>query len=234
VWRERLRAPMPARFPEPRFAEVDGGTAAAFFGALRRALPSHGILVTDSGLHQSLARRYFEVRSPNGHIFPNDFQSMGYGLPAAIGAKIAAPARPVVAVVGDGGFVMSGMELLTAVREQVPLVVVVFHDGRLNQIRLQQLAEFGREHDVALRTPDFASFARAIGMSYMRLAGDATAALRTAIASPEPILVEVLVGDSAAIRALQVRGFARQATRRLLGPRVVAWLKRRLSQIRPR
>jgi acetolactate synthase-1/2/3 large subunit len=234
AWRERLRTPMAARFPEPRFADVDGGTAAAFFGALRHALPSHGILVTDSGLHQSLARRYFEVRAPNGHIFPNDFQSMGYGLPAAIGAKIAAPTRPVVAVVGDGGLVMAGMELLTAVREHVPLVAVVFNDGQLSQIRLQQLTEFGHTHDVALRTPELASFAQAIGMRYLRLAGDTEATLRAAIASPEPVLVEVLVGDSPGIRALQVKAVTRQTIRRLLGPRVVAWIKRRLNQLRSR
>ena len=86
-------------------------------------------MVTDSGLHQGLVRRHFDVLSPRGLITPTDFQSMGFGLPAAIGAKLAAPERPVVAVLGDGGFAMSGMELLTAVREKIPLTVIVFNDG---------------------------------------------------------------------------------------------------------
>lgn len=232
TWRQRLRALATDRVPEPHFPEIATGTPAAFFAGLRRALPDEAILVTDSGLHQSLARLYYEVRAPGGLVVPNDFQSMGYGVPAAIGAKLAAPTRPVLAVVGDGGLVMAGMELLTAAREAVPLVVVVFNDGQLNQIRLQQLGEFGRAHDVTLRTPHLPSFARAVGAGYMRLAGDAETQLRAALTTPGPVLVEVLVGDSPAIRATRVRGLARHTTRRLLGPRVVAWIKRRLLGVR--
>jgi acetolactate synthase-1/2/3 large subunit len=229
-WRERLQAPGARDLPEPVLHGVEGGTAAAFFSALRRALPRDGILVTDSGLHQVLARRYFDVFAPRGLILPTDFQSMGFGVPAAIGAKLAAPTRRVVAIVGDGGFLMSGVELVTAVREQVPLMVVVFNDGQLNQIRLQQHRDFGHAHSVELRTPDLESFAASLGIDYVRLTGEVEARLKAAIAAPRPTLVEVAVGDSRGIRLAHARGLARKTIRRLLGARYVGWLKRMLGR----
>ena len=79
---------------------------------LRAALPDDAIVVTDSGYHQMSVRRHYTVRSPRGLIVPTNFQSMGYALPTAIGAALGAPARRVVAVVGDGGMLMSGLELV--------------------------------------------------------------------------------------------------------------------------
>ena len=227
-WRDRFQAPGAGQLPEPVIHGVDGGTPAAFFSALRRALPRDGILVTDSGHHQVLARRHLAVLAPRGLILPSDFQSMGFGLPAAIGAKLAAPERPVVAVIGDGGLLMAGMELVTAVQERVPLTVIVFNDGQLGQIRLQQYREFGHTQAVQLAVPDLETLAAALGLSYVRLTSDAEAALRKAIASPAPTLVEVPVGDSPAIRLLRAKVLAKESARSLLGPRVVAWLKRRL------
>ena len=155
-------------------------TAGSFFTVLRRILPRNGIVVTDSGLHQGLVRRHFDVLSPRGLIIPNDFQSMGFGLPAAIGAKLAAPERPVVAVLGDGGFAMSGMEMLTAVREKIPLTVIVFNDGRLNLIRLQQFQSFGSSESVDILNPDFGTFAAAVGARYALVDGNIEQVLRTA------------------------------------------------------
>jgi acetolactate synthase-1/2/3 large subunit len=232
-WRDRLQAEGADRLPEPSLRSVPGGKAASFFSCLRRALPRDGILVTDSGLHQVLARRHFAVFEPRGLIMPSDFQSMGFGVPAAIGAKLGAPSRPVVAVVGDGGFLMSGMELVTAVREAVPVTVVVFNDGQLNQIRLQQFREVGHPHAVALGTPDLEAFAGALALDYVRLTGDPETVLRAAIASRRPTLVEVEVGDSPAIRRLRASGLARGAARGLLPGAVLAWLKRLLGQVGP-
>ena len=101
------------------------------YADLRAALPDDAIVVTDSGYHQMSVRRHYTVRSPHGLIVPTNFQSMGYALPAAIGAALGAPSRRVVAVVGDGGMLMSGLELATAARERIPLTVVVFNDRRL-------------------------------------------------------------------------------------------------------
>ena len=155
-WRQRFGDDKPTDPPEPI---VEGETPAAFFAALRVAIPRDAFLVTDSGLHQVLTRRHYDVLSPRGLLYPSDFQSMGFGLPAAIGAKLAAPTRAVVVVMGDGGLTMTGLELLTAVREKLSVVVVVFNDGQLNLIRLQQLKEFGRASGVELLVPDLEQFA---------------------------------------------------------------------------
>jgi acetolactate synthase-1/2/3 large subunit len=213
--------------PEPVVHGTSPSTPASLFASLRRALPRDGIVVTDSGMHQELARRYLDVLAPRGLVTPSDFQSMGFGIPAAIGAAIGAPHRRVVAVVGDGGFAMAGMELLTAVRERVPLTVVVLADGRFNRIRLQQLAQFGRGADVDILNPDFASFADAVGATPFRIDGDAEEVLRTAISSPGVSLVEVRMGDSVAIHTTRLRGIARRTARATLGTGLTAWWRRR-------
>ena len=151
---------------------------------------------------------------------------MGFGLPAAIGAKLAAPERPVVAVLGDGGFAMSGMELLTAVREKIPLTVIVFNDGRLNLIRLQQFQSFGSSESVDLLNPDFGTFAAAMGARYALIDGNIEHVLRTAVGSDQVTLVEVLVGDSPAIHLMRGKGFARETARKALGPGMVRRIKR--------
>jgi acetolactate synthase-1/2/3 large subunit len=223
-YRDRIRS-SPAGRPEPTIAGAEPATPAAFFDSLRRVLPRDGILVTDSGLHQVLARRHFPVLAPRGLIVPSDFQSMGYGLPAAIGARLAAPHRPVVALLGDGGFQMSGMELLTAAREGIPLVVVVFNDGLLNQIRMQQVGSYGHTHAVRLNNPDFAGLAAAFDVGYLAWHSGVEEELRAALSTAGPTLVEVGVGGSGAIAALQANRMAREAARSLLGRGMVARLK---------
>jgi acetolactate synthase I/II/III large subunit len=215
----------PLEWPEPVIGDIPGG-AARFFSALRRALPRDGVLVTDSGLHQVLARRYFDVWAPGGLIFPTDFQSMGFGLPAALGAKLAQPSRTVVALLGDGGFAMAGFELATAVRERIPVTVIVFNDGQLNLIRLQQLRDYGRAFSVETRAPDLASFAASVGAGYVCLQGEPEAMLRSAFSSDAPTLVEVRVGDSAAVQGMRARSLARSVVRQTVGPRLLSWLKR--------
>jgi len=230
-WKNRLRVVRGGTVVlEPVVHGVTPKSAGAFFASLRRILPRNGIVVTDSGLHQGLVRRHFDVLAPRGLILPSDLQSMGFGVPAAIGAKLAAPDRPVVVVLGDGGFAMSGMELLTAVREKIPLAVIVFNDGRLNLIGLQQFAEFGHSESVDLLNPDFGAFADAVGARYALVDGNAEVVLRTAVNSTHVTLVEVRVGDSPEIHLARAKGFARDTARRALGPGVVQWLKRRLKR----
>lgn len=216
---------------EPRVEGVDPPTPKEFFAALRAALPPGSCLVTDSGLHQVLATRHFRVYEPRGMILPCDFQSMGFGLPAAIGAKLAAPSRTVVALIGDGGLAMSGMELISAVREQIPLTVIVFNDGALGQIRLQQLSSYGHSHATELRTPDLALFAEAIGAKYIHFGGeDAIGSLSGAVTRDAVTLIEVTVGDSTAFRKVKAKGLVRQSARRVLSPSMMAWIKSRLRR----
>ena len=227
---DALRSTLRARagaHPEPVIAGSSASTPAGFFAWLRRALPRDAILVTDSGAHQGMTRRHYDVLAPRGLLFPSDLQSMGYGLPAAIGARIAAPDRPVVALIGDGGFAMSGLELLTAVRERIGISVIVFNDGQLGQIRLQQLANYGRGHAVSLANPDFGIFAQSLGVRYARYGDDSDADIERIMGAPEPSLIEVVLADSLAMRAVPARRRAKEAIRSALPTGLLGLLRRR-------
>jgi acetolactate synthase I/II/III large subunit len=200
--------------PEPNIHGASPATPAGFFAMLRRILPADSCVVTDSGLHQVLAGRHYRAHAPRGLVTPSDFQSMGFGLPSAIGAKLAQPDKPVVALIGDGGLHISAMEIVTAVREQIPLTVIVFNDGVLGQIRLQQFARFGRAHATDLLTPDLQLLAQAIGANYLYLEDEN--ALSEVIHRNSVTLVEVSVGDSNAIRMDRAKGLVRNTARRAL------------------
>jgi acetolactate synthase-1/2/3 large subunit len=215
---------------EPEIVGVEPPTQPRFFSALRKAMPRHSCMVTDTGLHQILASRHFKVFSARGLLTPSDFQSMGFGLPAAIGAKLAMPDRPVVALIGDGGFAMSGMELTTAVREKIPLCVIVFKDCALGQIRLQQMSSVGYIHGTTLQTPDLHLFARSIGARYMSLSGDFDRDFAKAILDDQVTLLEVQVSDSEQMRMVQAKGLVRQKVRQLVRPSAVGWIKKKLQR----
>jgi acetolactate synthase-1/2/3 large subunit len=119
---------------------------------------------------------------------------MGYGIPAALGAKAAYPERTVVAVVGDGCFLMSGMELATSVQEHLPIVIVLINDSCLTLIKaIQQRRYEGRYLGVDLRNPDFAALAGAFGVRAWQVDSEAAfaEALGEAVASGETALIEV-------------------------------------------
>lgn len=216
--------------PFPDLANLGQNGMRDFFRGLRSCLPDHSIVVTDSGLHQMATRLWLEVRSPRGLIFPSDFQSMGFGIPAAIGAALAAPERKVVAIVGDGGFAMSGMELSTAVREGINLTVIVFNDGHLGQIRLQQLQEYGKPHATELGPIRFRSIAEGLGASYLAMDGTNLHQLREALEQPGVTLVDLLLTDSAAAAKLRAMGLIKAGVRKTLGRSGVGILKRFLGR----
>jgi acetolactate synthase-1/2/3 large subunit len=176
---------------EPRFmAGMD------LCGAIRRALPRDAIIVADV---TQLAYRMlvdFPVYQPRTFLHPAGGVSMGYGLPAALGAKAAQPARAVVAIMGDGCFQMTGMEVGTMMQERLPVVVVLIHDGSLTLIKMIQHRKYdNRFIGVDLRNPDFVLLAKAFGLRAWRVESDRTleSALHEAIAANEPGLVEVVV-----------------------------------------
>jgi len=106
--------------------------------ALGRALPPDAIVATDVGSHKCLIAQFLPVEQPGAFLTSNGLSAMGYGLPAAIGAKLARPDRAVLSVVGDGGFAMAAQELETAVRMGTPIVVVTLVDTSLSLIQLLQ------------------------------------------------------------------------------------------------
>jgi acetolactate synthase-1/2/3 large subunit len=224
--RERAREETIGDMVEPSIHGVASKKPADFFAALRAALPRESVLVTDSGLHQMLARAHFRVLAPRGLIVPTNLQSMGFGIGAAIGAAIGDPSRTVVALVGDGGLAMSGLEIATAVREKLRLVVIVFVDGAYGLIRFQQLAGTGRTFATELVPVDVAALADAVGARHVRVEGDADATLRNAIAFDGVTLVEVAVGDSLPMHWMRAKSLARGVA----GKRARSWLKRVLGR----
>ena len=119
---------------------------------------------------------------------------MGHGLPGAIGAKLAFPRRQVVALAGDGGFLMTGQELASAVQEQVPVVCLVINDGSLTAIRILQDKHYaGRRFAVDLKNPDFAEYARAFGALGLRVRRpqQLAPALRRALRSRRPAVLDL-------------------------------------------
>lgn len=165
-------------------------------GPLRRALPQSALVVADITRLSYILLAEFPVYQPRTFLHPAGFVAMGYGIPAALGAKAALPNRVVVTVVGDGCFLMSGMELATAVQEKLPIVVVLVNDGSLSLIKAIQKRRYeGRYLGVDLVNPDFQQFARAFGVRSWRATSDAEfeKALQEAVALGEPALVEVVL-----------------------------------------
>jgi len=126
-----------------------------------------------------------------------------------------------VALVGDGGFAMTAMELLSAAREGVSLVVIVFVDGAFGQIRMQQLARYGVSHGVSLENPDFTLLAAAVGARHELIGDDdLEAVVRAALGHSGVTVIEVTVDDTGAIRRNTAVARARESTRRVTGRRV--------------
>jgi acetolactate synthase I/II/III large subunit len=167
---------------------------ADILGAMRHILPSDGILVADVTRLAYILMAEFPLDQPRTFLHPAGAVAMGYGIPAALGAKAAFPQRKVVAVVGDGCFLMSGMELASAKQENRPIVVVLINDSCLTLIKATQERRYaGRTIAVDLHNPDFGQFARAFGVRYWLCEGerDFERCFRSALDCDEVALVEL-------------------------------------------
>ena len=174
---------------------------AVFFNALRAAVPDDAIAVVDDGNHTYLTAELFPVRQSRSLIVPTDFNSMGYAVPAAIGARLANPEREVFAIVGDGAFTMTCMEIVSATRLGLGLVFYVFHDGELSQIAQAQEIPFNRKPCTALGALDFSGVAIATGAEYIRVPSseDVTAAIaqaRRVASEGRPVIVDLVMDYS--------------------------------------
>lgn len=172
-----------------------------FFQALRSKLPDDSYLVTDDGNHTFLVAELFEPRQSRHLITPTDFNCMGYCVPAAVGIKLTHPDKQVVGVVGDGAFLMTGLELLTATEHKLGVVCYVFNDGELSQISQAQQLPYNRKACTVLPEVRFKGIADAVGAHYLRLAGDTDIAAvidqaQTLSAQGVPVIVDVLIDYS--------------------------------------
>ena len=143
----------------------------AFFGGLARRFP-HNALVFDDNI--VFAQSYFDVSDRN-HYFPNSgISSLGHAIPAAIGARCFAKDSPTFAILGDGGFQMCCMEMMTAVNYGIPLNVVVINNGTLSLIRKNQFQLYGERYiDCDFTNPDFGLLARSFGVNHYRIESEA-------------------------------------------------------------
>ena len=161
---------------------------------LRAALPADAIAVNDqTGLNYWMEWHY-PVLAPRTFLYPVGSATLGYAVPAAIGAKIAHPDRAVVAVVGDGGFMFSVNELATAVKYKLGIVFLVLNDERYGAIKYLQEAMFaGRWGETELANPDFVALARAFGAAGCRVDGIEALGreLDRALVRPGPTVIEL-------------------------------------------
>jgi len=215
-WRQRIyRNRNKKSYAEPFIQGMNPPTAHAFFTSLREILPDDSCLVTDSGLHQMLARKYFEVNVPRGILVPSDFQSMGFGLPAGIGAKLSEPEKFVIVLTGDGGFAMNGLELSTAVREKIGIIVIIFHDSQLGLIRLHQLSHFGHSHAVRLGEISYSKFCEALGVEYHKLDNNLDEVFGQCLKNEGISLIEVELKDTFDIQKASLKGILKRKAREL-------------------
>ena len=170
---------------------------------LEESIAEDTIVVSSSGNAQAQVFQEMAFRRPGAYISTGGFSTMGWSLPAAMGCKLAAPDRSVVAVLGDGDFLMTVQELTTAVQYRIPVVCLVLNNAGWQAITDLQLAAYGAGHDYATQfnvggegfTPNLADVARAFGAHGERVtkAEEVKPALERAFESGGPAVVEVMV-----------------------------------------
>jgi sulfoacetaldehyde acetyltransferase len=168
---------------------------------LARAMPTNAVVSTDIGNVCSTANSYLAFERPQSFLAAMSWGNCGYAFPAAIGAKVARPDRPAIAYVGEGAWGMSLTETMTCVREQIPVVAIVFDNRQWGAERRNQLDFFdGRTVATNLENPDFSAVARAMGadgtvVEEVDQIGDA---LRSAVASNRPTVLTLRLNQELA------------------------------------
>jgi acetolactate synthase-1/2/3 large subunit len=175
---------------------------------LRRALGPDDIVVSDVGAHKVWVARLYQAYEPNTVIISNGFASMGIALPGAIAAKLVHPERKVVALCGDGGFLMNAQELETAKRIGAGVVVVIWRDNGYGLIDWKQRNAFGRPYGVEFGNPDFVDFARSFGIPGFRAntADELYPTLMRALEMPGPSVIDVPIDYAENVRLTERLG----------------------------
>ncbi|MCH7961334.1 MAG: AAA family ATPase, partial [Planctomycetes bacterium] len=160
---------------------------------VREALGSSDILLSDVGAHKMWIARYYQCDEPNTCLIPNGFAAMGFALPGAISASIVHPERRILAIAGDGGFLMNVQEMETAVRLKSNLTVMVWVDGAYGLIEWKQNTQFGRHTPLSFGNPDFGMLAAAFGWEYFPVANasDVRPMLDSALSHDGPSLITI-------------------------------------------
>jgi acetolactate synthase I/II/III large subunit len=202
---ECLRAEAPAR-PSRKVehemlraavaATADQEPQASILRALRAGTPEDAIVVMDMTQIGYYARPFWPVYRPRTYLTSSYSGNLGFAFPVALGAKVACPDRPVVAVAGDGGFLYNVQELATAVQHRINIVTVVFNDGAYGNVARDLDETWGGSFASELHNPDFVRLAESFGVEGVRATAptDVGGLVRAAVERDRPVLIEVPVG----------------------------------------
>ncbi len=181
---------------------------------IRKALGRQDILVSDVGLHKLWIGRMFPAYEPNTVLIANGLAGMGFAVPAAIAAKLVHPERKVVAVNGDGGFLMNAQELETAKRLGTPFVTVIWENAQFGSIVWKQDKKFGRHFGVDFTNPDFVKLAESFGLPAWRCESveDFTKHLNHALGLDVPSLIVLPIDYSIDVAISEELGHETVAT----------------------
>jgi len=175
-----------------------------FVSAVREVMPDDGIIALDNGMYKIWFARQYEARGRNTILLDNALATMGAGVPSAMGARLVYPEKKILAVVGDGGFMMNSQDLETAVREKMHLVVLILNDSGYGMIQWKQRAMGFDAFGLEFGNPDFVRYAesycakgyRAESVSHLK------ELLTHALDTPDVHVIEVAVDYSENERVL--------------------------------
>ncbi|MBN2530612.1 MAG: biosynthetic-type acetolactate synthase large subunit [Deltaproteobacteria bacterium] len=183
----------------------------------RELFPKNLIVVTDVGQHQMWAHQYFATTSPRSFVSSGGLGTMGFGVPAGIGAKLGCPDREVLVLAGDGGFQMTMQELVTIRREKLPVKIIVLDNGFLGMVRQWQDMFHGKRYSgvVLDNNPDFAALAQVLGIKSQRLEkiDEVEGALAELAQSSEAMLLHVIVEQEENVFPMVAAGASLNDTR---------------------
>lgn len=155
------------------------------------------IIVTEVGQHQMWAAQYFNYKEPRTFISSGGLGTMGYGFPAAIGAKLGRPDKIVVDVSGDGSFQMNSQEMATIVQNNIPIIIAIFNNGYLGMVRQWQALFFEHRysHTTIENSVDFVKLAEAYGAMGIRVTkpSEVKAAIEKAVEANGPVLIDFVI-----------------------------------------
>lgn len=165
---------------------------------IRAALGKEDILVSDVGAHKMWIARMYQAESPNTCIISNGFASMGIGLPGALAAKLVYPQKTVMTINGDAGFMMNSQEIETALRHNIAMIVMIWHDSQYGLIKWHQDRKFGRDSNIDFTNPDFVKYAESFGARGYRVnaAEELLPVIRQAIEDDTVVIIDVPVDYS--------------------------------------
>ena len=175
---------------------------------LRQVMGPEDIVISDVGAHKMWMARHYHCDCPNTCIISNGFAAMGIAIPGAMAAKLVHPDKKVVAVTGDGGFMMNCQELETALRAKTPFVTLIFNDDGYGLIEWKQINQFGHSSFIDFGNPDFVKFAESMGLKGYRVesAADLIPTLKEALAQDVPAVIDCPVDYQENLRFSQKSG----------------------------